>query len=491
MSGPFRVIEASSNSATVTLIGENREPCRVPFDQLVKVPKEIDDTPIKGLTARGNRGRPKKGNKNLAKNTCASIKFSTFRTSFSSTTDVHHADWHCPGKLMCQGAEVECSIDVALKDIVPNVPFGDLKFSSPYELSRLLSILSQSHLPESWRTARMLDRSYDTTSPIGLGLAWSFYRRHCVHMTLATVTDAGRVLPNHPSRGKCDPYNIANIADNARKYADTHPWTSSSWKEVKPRKNFIILPTGFERVLEGFKTETQTAVVLKKPEDLKPEWFVEDFSSIILFNPAEFAGTMRWRGAWTLLMQTIARGTELIVLAGPENDREWRRSVDMLRDLCEETIAQRPSLQNHIRCLLPHRSQYEMIGAGFRTATHEQGKLFTESTSKRFWTSTMAQCSAFISLAPFSRRPHGNTRNHVKAFKPAHSQQRQKVGTFTPTRQNYKKLVPFREQRPKGGHTSRNTLKEAQICRIGNQVYTLTPVHDHKKGAPRKAGRKF
>uniref|UniRef100_A0A7I4XVT9 RNA-dependent RNA polymerase n=1 Tax=Haemonchus contortus TaxID=6289 RepID=A0A7I4XVT9_HAECO len=54
------------------------------------------------------------------------------RTIFSSTTDVRHV-------LMCQGVEVECSTDVILHDVIPNAPFGALKFSSPYELARLLS----------------------------------------------------------------------------------------------------------------------------------------------------------------------------------------------------------------------------------------------------------------------------------------------------------------------------------------------------------------
>ncbi|EYC17924.1 hypothetical protein Y032_0029g1961 [Ancylostoma ceylanicum] len=43
--GPYRVLEASSNSALITRIGANEEPARVQFDHLVKVPAGIDDTP--------------------------------------------------------------------------------------------------------------------------------------------------------------------------------------------------------------------------------------------------------------------------------------------------------------------------------------------------------------------------------------------------------------------------------------------------------------
>ncbi|VDP54001.1 unnamed protein product [Heligmosomoides polygyrus] len=147
-------------------------------------------------------------------------------------------------------------------------------------------------------------------------------------MTLSSVSEAGFLLPEHPPRGKCDPYNMATLSGYATQYAEVHPWTTSSWMELRKRKNLIILPAGFDNVLRSLKTENQKAVVLKKPEDIQPDWFIDNLSSIVLSSPAEFAGTLRWRGAWTLLLQEVARGVELITLAGPQNDQDWRKSVD-------------------------------------------------------------------------------------------------------------------------------------------------------------------
>ncbi|KAK6036367.1 hypothetical protein COOONC_26127 [Cooperia oncophora] len=279
------------------------------------------------------------------------------RTTFSSTSDVRHVDWRCPGKLLCQGVEVECSVEATLIDIIPNAPFGALKFSSPYELARMLSVLTQSHIPEAWRTARLLDRSYDLITPGGLGMALSFYQQHCIHSTLVSVAEAGSVLPEHPPRSGWDPCNMAVVTDAARRYASNHPWTNSSWKDLTSRKNLIILPAGFEKVVDCLKAENQIAVVMKKPEDLQPDWLNEDYSSILLFSPAEFAGTTRWRGAWTLLLQSVARGTELIAIAEPMNDKQWKKSVDMLQGFFTETIAQRSSLKDRLQFLLSLRSQ--------------------------------------------------------------------------------------------------------------------------------------
>ncbi|WKY15256.1 hypothetical protein Q1695_000608 [Nippostrongylus brasiliensis] len=63
--GLYRVIEASENSALITMIGDNEQPVRVQFDHLIKVPPSIDDTPITGKTRRGRRGRPSKINRSV------------------------------------------------------------------------------------------------------------------------------------------------------------------------------------------------------------------------------------------------------------------------------------------------------------------------------------------------------------------------------------------------------------------------------------------
>ncbi|CAJ0591574.1 unnamed protein product [Cylicocyclus nassatus] len=44
--GPYRVIEASENSALITLINQDKEPVRVPFDLLRKLPRGISDEPL-------------------------------------------------------------------------------------------------------------------------------------------------------------------------------------------------------------------------------------------------------------------------------------------------------------------------------------------------------------------------------------------------------------------------------------------------------------
>uniref|UniRef100_A0A7I4YK85 Uncharacterized protein n=1 Tax=Haemonchus contortus TaxID=6289 RepID=A0A7I4YK85_HAECO len=293
-------------------------------------------------------------------------------------------------------------------------------------------------------------------------MALSFYQQHCIHATLSSVAEAGNVALAHPPRSRWDPTNMAVVTDMARSYASSYPWTDSSWKNLKLRKNLIILPAGFENVLDCFKSELQRAVIMKKPEDMEPDWFTDDYSSVLLFSPAEFAGTSRWRGAWTLLMQLVAKGTEVIALAGPQNDSQWKKSVDMLRDLFEETLYQRPSLKNRLRCLLPLRSQQETVGAGFSTVTYENGKIFTQSAAKRFWMTTMAQYASLLKFTPFKRMDERRTGG-------------------VPNTQGYQqKVAPWKGQQRRGGHhpkTGGRTPQEIMpLQRIGNKMFKLVPV---------------
>ncbi|KAL6726373.1 hypothetical protein Aduo_008351 [Ancylostoma duodenale] len=431
--------------------------------------------------------------------TVASILSAVFqrvddRTTFSSTSDVHHVDWRCPGKLMYQGVEVECSAAVPLQDVIPNAPFGALTFSSPFELSRIFAVLSQSHIPDSWRTARVLDRNYDVITPTGLGLAWSFYQQHCIHMTLTTVAEAGLVAAEHPPRNSRDPINLGNVADKAREFVKSNPWTNSSWKLLKPRKNLILLPAGFENVVKCLESDTQKAVLMRKPEDVQPEWFTEDYSAIVVFSTAEFAGTTRWRGAWTLLMQAVAKGSELIALSGPQNGDDWGRSVDLMRDLFEETIAQRPTLASRMRCFLPLRSQQEMQGVGFRALadkSSEQLKVLTQSVAKRFWTATMVQHSAFLQLSPFRRTPEVRV-SDGPAKEPTRRNEKgkgtpQNSHTHRPYKPNFKSQYHHGRGAPRST-TSRNHLLERPLQMIGNRMLKLVPVGAARGSKPHGRG---
>ncbi|VDP11908.1 unnamed protein product [Heligmosomoides polygyrus] len=256
----------------------------------------------------------------------------------------------------------------------------------------------------------MLDHSYDILTPSCLGLAVSFYRSQCVHSALASVEDATKTLPAWPPRSGADPYHLPRMHHAAMRYADENPWNAESWKQLKPRRSLILLPEGFEDTRMCFEHKTMTAKVIRCPEDIEPEWFDEEFSAVLLISPSKFAETMRWRGAWFLLMQAVAKGAELVCLPGPQDDQEWGRSVDLLRDLMEETVSQRPPLARMLRCLPPLKSHGTMLDAPFKVLADKvnlvTGRHFTQSAAKRFWNATIKQHRALLSIPECRRITH-------------------------------------------------------------------------------------
>ncbi|WKX94573.1 hypothetical protein Q1695_011672 [Nippostrongylus brasiliensis] len=314
---------------------------------------------------------------------------------------------------MVNGQRIECSINKPIGELLPCSPLTSFGFRSLYDLARVISVITSSHVPENFRLARMLDSSYDVLTPSCLGLAISFFRAHCIHATIASVEDAGKPIGGFPPRTRTDPYHLPRMFATASKYADDHPWTTTSWSLIKPRRNLLLLPKGFEEVTMCFESSLMTAKVVSMPEDIVPEWFEEEYSAVIMFTIVDYAEPLRWKGALFHLLNAVARGAELIAFAGPQDSSDWGKTVDLMRDFMEEIVVQRPSLAQRIRCLLPMKSQQMMIDAPFKILADkinlQTGRHFTQSAAKRFWTAVLAQHKAILKLPEF-KRSHQNER---------------------------------------------------------------------------------
>ncbi|CAJ0595176.1 unnamed protein product [Cylicocyclus nassatus] len=328
----------------------------------------------------------------------------------SSATNARHVSWKCPGKLAHGNTVLECSIEERVPDVIPNSPLSCISIGTPYDLARNIAVITQSHVPDNWRVARLLDVSYDILTPHSLGISLSYFRSHCLHATLASVVDAKKSAQDCPPRTRDDPYNLSYLYGKAVEFANCNPWMESRWRQLKPRETLILLPEGFDEVLRCLEADFVAVHVIRSPDEVEPEWFAEEVSAIILFSPASSSDILRWRSAWTLFLHAVAQGAELIALPGPQDDEGWGATVDLLRDLMEETCAQRPSLAPKMRCLLPKRSENAMLGAAYKILADKinlvTGRHFTQSAAKRFWNATKTQYSAFLKLPDFKRILH-------------------------------------------------------------------------------------
>ncbi|KIH63166.1 hypothetical protein ANCDUO_06535 [Ancylostoma duodenale] len=91
--------------------------------------------------------------------------------------DVNSIGWRCLGELKHGRNSIIYFVAVPIRSVVAETPLGALTFGTPYELGRLISIMRMSHVPESWKVARMLDNNFDHLSVVGLCIAMAFYNK--------------------------------------------------------------------------------------------------------------------------------------------------------------------------------------------------------------------------------------------------------------------------------------------------------------------------
>ncbi|EYC04967.1 hypothetical protein Y032_0084g1698 [Ancylostoma ceylanicum] len=459
-SGQYRVLEASQNSALVTLIGENKEPIRVQFDHLLKLPPYIDDTPVDTTTKRGKRGRRRM----MGVHRC--LRISLNRSHFRlPTTDPGSVDFTCPGSITRHGQQLYCRIAEPWKTFAPYAPLGDLVFPTVYEFARATSILQQSHISNDQKIAHILNSNYVILSSTALGFVLSAYRAKCYHFMqymdgLLDPTTANTV---HPPRSEDDPFDMSELYQQAISWAFAHPWNDNLWRQIRLKPTLVLLPQVFEEHVENFTAKRQMVKSYGKPKSIQDDWFDQEFSAVILFNPTEYSSLINWETAWSRILMTVAEGADLFVLPGPKDDKDWGKSVDMLRDLCEETLALKPSLLPRLRCLLPTQSE-------MRAAEHPceiplkmmagTSKSYSPHSVKVFFDMTQAFFGQYFSLKPFRCPRQEETTSQQRPRLPLSGGPLREALSYRQWKAQSRSL--HREREPMRRHRSRSPERRAE-----------------------------
>ncbi|EYC28685.1 hypothetical protein Y032_0007g3355 [Ancylostoma ceylanicum] len=253
-SGPFRVIEVSENSALLSNIAKNEDPIRIQHDMVMKVPHELDDTPIETKTKRVKRGR--KANKLKTPLTSACCRATTSRDPAASDNSALGLFFTCPGSGRRLGTddpeEYHCTIrDMTFADVAPDetdVVIRSLRVQSIFSLARMISIY-ENEVDVDKKRFLMRSPNNNFVTIAGAEKAYTFYKRNCEHVLKALlVHDGSRIA----MAGKDVDIEISQLNDLAN--AGVQFAQSNSWDDVNicgpVRKTVILAPGGF-RGYEG------------------------------------------------------------------------------------------------------------------------------------------------------------------------------------------------------------------------------------------------
>ncbi|KAK6029636.1 hypothetical protein OSTOST_04251 [Ostertagia ostertagi] len=225
--------------------------------------------------------------------------------------------------------------------------------------------------------------------------------------------DATETNVEHPPRAGDEAFNVDRVVKKALKSSILlKPWMVERWSRIRCKRTLVLLPAGFENHTEGFSTDWQVAYSYKEPRDLLRRWFSDELSAIVLFAPTYDSSLLDWTTPWMDMMKCVTEGTDLFLLAGPQDDYEWGAGVDLMRDLAEETVRQRPALRRRIFDLLPRKSSDEGR-APHRILGVRRGigvPSYTPAQAKRFLNETVICYGLHLRLHPYRRTKEADRR---------------------------------------------------------------------------------
>ncbi|VDO94869.1 unnamed protein product [Heligmosomoides polygyrus] len=168
--GPYRVITVSENSALITLIGHNKEPIRVPFDGLRKLPKGISDAPLTTCRTRGKRGRPRKNKTpSCSRILCKSASASRILLGVDHPLHLRHR---------CQCALFNQMAHVALPSLTHPMARSK-KVQDMFQLANVASISEQTCWGDERKEEELRKKNSSYITSYGLALAVDAHRRRC------------------------------------------------------------------------------------------------------------------------------------------------------------------------------------------------------------------------------------------------------------------------------------------------------------------------
>ncbi|XGW03175.1 hypothetical protein V3C99_014849 [Haemonchus contortus] len=312
--GPYRVLETSENSALITWIEGGRDPVRVPFDTLVKLPAGVSNEPLRTATTRRKRGRPRKET-HLAD---GSEKVTCFRTLIT----------------MDHPLNLRRKCDCGLFDQMAHVALPTLKHpmarskrvADMFQLANVASISEQECWGDERKEEELRMKNSQFMSPYGLALAMEAHRRRC-HIYAEAIDAAQGMKFDHPALFPWPvKYDVGGHITTALAMLKHIKLPGTSATVGQPV--FLASPQGFARVhMEVDYDDAVTIYVYENWEFLAQKLLeVNIFTAIVVVWPDSMPSGRSMRQLLIALERHLQPGGTLLFFPSPyedHNQQEW------------------------------------------------------------------------------------------------------------------------------------------------------------------------
>ncbi|VDO92581.1 unnamed protein product [Heligmosomoides polygyrus] len=307
--GPYRVIEASENSALITRIGVNEEPVRVQFDLLLKLENDYDvDDDMHFLHLR-------------------------FRCDGQPFPAVDGR----PGFPLPSCRVSQMTI---VSDMLPTVPppAAEEKVECVLDAARVLAVWwGTGSISEKCR--RIMDKTYLAINPKAVAVAYLFFRRRCTHVAVMSGMVPAESRLNHKGlRGW--PWDTTRIVEQGWNLSRAMEWTAQAQNLVEEDQHariVILIPKVLHRLTFCVKGPRTTLFYYRSFREIRRNnnvIFADEVGQVVIvLPPKEPDDSYSWIQLVSAVDLWFRCGAQIWMVNGPRSgeDGSWNRLNEKAR----------------------------------------------------------------------------------------------------------------------------------------------------------------
>lgn len=245
----------------------------------------------------------------------------------------------------CKGQKFGADTKIATSCSVRNKTFGDvvtnvdeslrsLRFTSVFDLARLLSIYLQTTWDKDQRKYLMKRQDYLFLSAHGVGLAFTYFKSTCEHVLFAVLQYDGDFQFVHTPKVETNINELAESNNMGLAFTKGKVWSEVKNAVESPQETKMMLaPDGFRNIWTIFERDADLVVrTYRSLEDASRTLSTpEQYAAIIWVGPTkeQNEGEAEWLEIVASLGKHLKAGSRIVGVSPPRGEENWKEARRM------------------------------------------------------------------------------------------------------------------------------------------------------------------